>query len=135
MTGSPCGGSPAKPRPASLATPHGALRLPAFLPDATRAVIRCVDADDLRACGVQGLVVNTFHLTTHRGVTVVSALGGVHAFMGWSGPVLSDSGGFQVYSLLSGSRKLGSVTRRGFTYRVARGAGKKVLTPEKCIRA
>ena len=135
MIGSPCGASPDKPRPASLATPHGALRLPAFLPDATRAVIRCLDADDLRACGVQGLVVNTFHLTTHPGVTVVSALGGVHSFMGWSGPVLSDSGGFQVYSLLSGSRKQGSVTRRGFTYRVAPGAGKKVLTPEKCIRA
>ncbi len=135
MASNPRGGAPEGPRPSSLATPHGELHLPAFLPDATRAVVRCVDADDVTACGVEGLVVNTFHLMTHPGVTVVSALGGVHAFMGWSGPVLSDSGGFQVFSLLIGSAKLGSVTRKGFSYRLAPGGDRKLLTPEKCIRA
>ncbi len=118
----------------TLDTAHGRLHLPAFLPDATRGVVRAVDSADAVACGVQGLVVNTFHLQTHPGVSVISALGGVHAFMNWHRPVLADSGGFQIFSLLTGSRPLGSITREGFAYRVAPGSRKRILTAEKCIR-
>jgi queuine tRNA-ribosyltransferase len=118
----------------ALSTAHGPLALPAFLPDATRAVVRGLDSADLLATGVQGLVVNVFHLQSHPGVTVVAGAGGVHGFMGWPRPVLSDSGGFQVFSLLAQSPGLGSVTKRGFTYRAAHGADKTVLTPEKCIQ-
>ena len=85
----------------ALSTAHGPLALPAFLPDATRAVVRGLDSADLLATGVQGLVVNVFHLQSHPGVTVVAGAGGVHGFMGWPRPVLSDSGSFQVFSLLA----------------------------------
>jgi len=115
-------------------TPHGPLTLPAFLPDATRAVIRGLDADDLRACGVQSFVVNAFHLTTHPGVEVIAGLGGVHAVMDWHGPVASDSGGFQVFSLLSDHTIRPRITERGFHYRRPGRSGTEVLTPAKSIR-
>jgi len=120
--------------PAVLSTARGPVALPAFMPDATRAVVRSLDADDLRHCGVQGLVVNAFHLSSRPGTSVVAALGGVHAFMDWRGPVLSDSGGFQVYSLLAHSPSLGSISSKGFRYRHSPGAARRILTPEKCIR-
>jgi queuine tRNA-ribosyltransferase len=110
------------------------LRLPAFLPDATRGVVRSLDATDLVACGVEGLVVNALHLSVRPGAGVISALGGIHQFINWRGPVLSDSGGFQVFSLLAEPRRPASVTGKGFHYRLRRGGRKKVLTPEKCIR-
>ena len=118
----------------TLATHHGTLQLPAFLPDATKAVVRTLDADDLRQCGVQGLVVNTFHLSNHPGADVVSSVGGLHSFMNWSGPILADSGGFQVFSLSEHSRKRVSVTRKGFHYRLQRGDDAKTLTPQSSIR-
>jgi len=117
-----------------LDTTHGRLCLPVFLPDATRAVVRTLDSADLEACGVQGLVVNAFHLGNHPGAGAVGAVGGLHAFMGWNRPVLCDSGGFQVYSLLSQSPKLGSVTRKGFHYRLEPGQDGKTLTPAGSIQ-
>ncbi len=121
-------------RAAEIVTPHGAIRLPAFLPDATRGVVRGLSARQVRQCGVQGLVVSTFHLMSKPGSTVVQAQGGIHRFMDWSGPVLSDSGGFQIFSLLTQSPGLGGVTRKGVHYRLSRKSGKRLLTPEKCIR-
>jgi queuine tRNA-ribosyltransferase len=118
----------------SLPTAHGNLPLPAFLPDATRGVIRSLDAQDVRRCGIQGLMVNALHLSSHPGSSVVSRLGGVHRFMGWDGPIASDSGGFQAFSLVRQSAALGSVSDRGFAYRLAKGQPKKTLTPERCIR-
>ena len=117
-----------------LPTAHGELRLPAFLPDATRGVVRALDASDVAACGVQGLMVNALHLSSHPGTSVISALGGIHRFAAWDGPIASDSGGFQVFSLLERSPDLGSISDRGFTYRLDRGASRKTLTPEKCIQ-
>jgi len=116
-----------------LHTLHGELLLPAFIPDATRAVVRSVDSTDLVQAHVPGLMVNTFHLSGSPGVSAVASVGGVHSFMGWRGPVAADSGGFQVFSLLSENPALGSVTDRGFIYRRARGGAKQTLTPEKCI--
>jgi queuine tRNA-ribosyltransferase len=121
-------------KPPTLQTAHGPLRLPAFLPDATRGVVRCVDSADLTAAGVQGLVACAFHLARRPGGQVVRAAGGLHRFMGWQGPLAVDSGGFQVFSLLRESPKLGGVTKQGFHYRLAPGEGRKLLTPAKCIR-
>ncbi len=118
----------------ALATTHGRLRLPAFLPDATRGVVRALDSADLAACGVDGLMVNTLHLSSHPGATIVSAMGGIHRFMQWPGPIASDSGGYQVFSLIHESANLGSVSRNGFTYRLAKGHKKQTLTPEKAIQ-
>jgi queuine tRNA-ribosyltransferase len=117
-----------------LLTTSGTLALPAFLPDATRGVVRSLGAGDLRRCGVQGVVVNAFHLASSPGARAVAAMGGIHSFMGWSGPVLSDSGGFQLYSLLQQSRSLGSITKKGFHYPTGRKEGKKLLSAEKSIR-
>ncbi|MCC6617994.1 MAG: tRNA-guanine transglycosylase, partial [Chloroflexi bacterium] len=83
-----------------LVTRRGTLDVPGFLPDATRAGVRGVSSEDLRGIGVEGLVVNAFHLLRRPGARVVQAGGGVHRFMDWTGPILSDSGGFQVWSLI-----------------------------------
>ena len=116
-----------------LHTAHGDLPLPAFLPDATRGSVRTVDADDLARCGVKAIMVNVLHLSREPGTSLVSSQGGIHAFMGWDGPVSSDSGGFQVYSLVRSSGG-GSVSRDGFVYHLGRGRRKRLLTPEKCIQ-
>ncbi|MCZ6631827.1 MAG: tRNA guanosine(34) transglycosylase Tgt [bacterium] len=115
-----------------MKTAHGRLPLPAFLPDGTRGVVRTLDAEDLSRCGVSGLMVNALHLSTHPGTSLVKSVGGIHAFMGWDGPVMSDSGGFQVYSLIAENPKSGRISKDGFLYRM--GQKKQVLTPEKCIQ-
>lgn len=109
------------------------VRLPAFFPDATRGVVKCVSAADLEDCGVQGLVMNSYHLALKPGKTTVKALGGLHRFSGWKGPIVLDSGGFQVYSLLRENPSLGKIRPREIVFRQE---GKKTaLTPEKCVQA
>ena len=83
-----------------LETRRGTLAVPTFLPDATRAGVRGASSDDLRAVGIEGVVVNAFHLLRRPGARVLQAAGGIQRFMDWDGPVLSDSGGFQVWSLI-----------------------------------
>jgi len=117
-----------------LGTPQGELHLPAFLPDATRAVVRTIDAKDIENSRIKCLMVNAIHLATHPGISVIKKHGGIHRFMGWDGPIFSDSGGFQVFSLINESAKMGSVTNRGFVYRLTKGGKKKTLTPEKSIQ-
>jgi len=117
-----------------LQTPHGELRLPAFLPDATRGVVRGLDARDLEACGVPGLVVNAFHLAQRPGSRCVQGLGGVHALMDWRRPIIADSGGFQILSLIRQNPGLGSITNKEAIFRTARGAKAQRLSPEKSIQ-
>jgi len=116
-----------------LSTPHGDLPLPAFLPDATRGVVRTLDAADLAATGIRALMVNALHLSHRPGASVVEALGGVHRFMGWDGPIVSDSGGYQALSLAAQSASLGRVSDEGLWYRFDKRDDKKLLTPEKCV--
>jgi queuine tRNA-ribosyltransferase len=116
-----------------LSTRRGSLALPVFVPDATRAAIRSVPTSLLPAAGVRALLVSTAHLATQPGASVVSALGGVHEFMGWDGPVVSDSGGFQVFSLLSSGQGLASVSEAGLSYRFSPKQKHRQLTPENCI--
>jgi queuine tRNA-ribosyltransferase len=118
---------------AVLATPHGALALPAFLPDATKGVVRTVDAQDLASVGVEALCVNTFHLAQEPGTRAIEKLGGIHRFMGFDGPVLSDSGGFQILSLIASGQVDGSASGKGLRWRKRGGEG-ELLTPEKCIQ-
>jgi len=118
--------------PERLSTPHGELRFPCFLPDATRGVVRAASSADLSSVGIEALMVNALHLGESPGTTVVKSAGGIHPFIGWSGPVFSDSGGYQVYSLIRRSKSHGSITADGFTYRAAtRRVG---LTARKAIR-
>ena len=123
-------------RPAELATRHGTVRLPAFFPDATRAVVRTVDAQDLEDCGIQGLIVNTFHVTSTPGVGLVKSQGGVHDFMGWERPVITDSGGFQAMSMIRENARYGTISDAGITFSNfdAKNRKKLKLTPQKCIQ-
>ncbi|MBL7202251.1 MAG: tRNA guanosine(34) transglycosylase Tgt [Anaerolineae bacterium] len=121
---------------ARLITAHGTVSLPTFFPDATRAVVRTVDAQDLQRCGIEGLVVNTFHLTHSPGIGLVKSQGGVHRFMGWERPIISDSGGFQAMSMIRENARYGTISDAGihFTNVDAKGRKKLRLTPEKCIQ-
>lgn len=118
----------------ALLTRRGPLALPAFLPDATRAVVRGLDSRDLAEVGLEALMVNSLHLATRPGISTVEAVGGVHRFMAWNGVVASDSGGFQAWSMAASGAGLGSVTDKGFVYRHEKTARKNLLTPEKCIK-
>ncbi|RLE31113.1 tRNA guanosine(34) transglycosylase Tgt [Candidatus Acetothermia bacterium] len=85
-----------------LCTPHGEVRTPAFVAVATRATVKALSPADLREVGVQLLIGNTYHLYLRPGPEVVAVLGGLHGFSGWAGPWMTDSGGFQVFSLGAG---------------------------------
>ena len=117
-----------------LALNHGVIKLPVFLPDATRGVVRSLDMADLEHCGVQGLVMNVFHLMQKPGTSTVQALGGLHAMTGWSGPIITDSGGFQAYSLIHQQPKLGSITDKGLSIKSEHTGRRFLLTPEKSIQ-
>jgi queuine tRNA-ribosyltransferase len=121
--------------PNVIETAHGPLHLPVYFPDATRGVVRTVDSRDLEACGVQGLVVNAFHLSTRPGAGLIKRAGGIHAFMGWNRPVASDSGGFQLMSMIRENSRYGTVSDRGIHFVDVDGKRNKVLfTPERSIR-
>ena len=79
-------------------------------------------------------MVNALHLSTAPGVSLVKQMGGIHGFMGWTGPVATDSGGFQVLSLISDRSASGKVTREGFSYRSGKARKRRLWTPEKCIQ-
>src|SRR5437660_1372729 len=82
-----------------LRTAHGELRTPAFMPVGTKATVKTVDPAELRDVGAEIVLCNTYHLSFRPGAEVIAELGGLHRFMGWQGPILTDSGGFQVFSL------------------------------------
>ena len=86
-------------RLARFNTPHGVVETPRFMPVGTLGTVKGVDAGRLRETGAQMILANTYHLALRPGEQTVGALGGLHAFMGWDGPILTDSGGFQVFSL------------------------------------
>ncbi len=116
----------------TLKLPHGRIQLPAFLPDGTQGVVRGVDAQDLQACGIQAVQMNAYHLMQKPGSSTIQALGGLHRMTGWNGPVFTDSGGFQVYSLIRQNPRSGSITDKGATFRVEER--KFNLTPEKSVQ-
>jgi queuine tRNA-ribosyltransferase len=82
-----------------LRTAHGELRTPAFMPVGTKATVKAVDPDELRGLGAEILLCNAYHLHFRPGADLIAGLGGLHRFMAWDGPILTDSGGFQVFSL------------------------------------
>ena len=116
-----------------LVTRRGTLAVPTFLPDATRAGVRGVSSDDLRRVGIDGVVVNAFHLLRRPGARVVQAAGGIHRFMDWSGPVLSDSGGFQIWSLIRQDPNRGVIRDNEVIFREPSTGEKWNLTPERVV--
>ncbi len=118
----------------SLHLLHGTLLLPAFLPDATLGVVRNVDSSDLEQCGIQAIVMNTFHLMQRPGSSTIAALGGLHRMAGWPHPIITDSGGFQAYSLIRQNAKHGYMNEKGITFRPEGSDREFHLTPEKSIQ-
>src|SRR3989338_5937005 len=88
-----------KARVGQLTTPHGVIETPNFNPVGTQATVKAMSPSDLREIGVQMVLANTYHLMLRPGASVIQKLGGLHKFMGWDKPIMTDSGGFQVFSL------------------------------------
>ncbi len=116
-------------RAGRFATPHGVIRTPAFMPVGTQATVKALDPDDLHAVGAQIILSNTYHLSLRPGAAVVAAAGGLHRFMAWDGPILTDSGGFQVFSL--GGRR--TIDDDGVTFRSHLDGGLRRFTPESVV--
>jgi queuine tRNA-ribosyltransferase len=110
-----------------LRTAHGDVPTPAFMPVGTKGTVKSVDPDELRALGATIVLGNTYHLHFRPGDDVVAELGGLHAFMGWDGPILTDSGGFQVFSLRD---TLLAVDDDGVTFRSVYDGAPARFTPE-----
>jgi queuine tRNA-ribosyltransferase len=110
-------------------TPHGTIQTPMFMPVGTQAAVKALDPDDLRAIGAQIVLANTYHLSLRPGADLIARAGGVHRFMGWDGPILTDSGGFQVFSL--GERR--TVDDDGVTFRSHIDGSTHRFTPERVI--
>jgi queuine tRNA-ribosyltransferase len=113
----------------SLATPHGVIETPQFMPVGTQATVKALSPGDLLAAGVQVILANTYHLSLRPGHERIARLGGLHRFMGWDGPILSDSGGFQVFSLAH----LGKVDDDGVTFASHLDGSPQRLTPERAV--
>lgn len=121
-------------RMGTLTTRRGELVTPFFMPDATRASVRGLTTEQLKSVGVRPMVVNTYHLYLQPGMELMKKTGSVHALMNWDGPLLSDSGGFQVYSLIHKNAKLGKITEDGAVFRSVLDGSQHLLTPEKAIQ-
>ena len=114
-----------------LATPHGTVETPVFMPCGTYGTVKGMTPESLLQVGTQMLLGNTFHLLLRPGDDAVRALGGLHRFMDWPRPVLTDSGGYQVFSL----RELRKVTAEGVYFRSPVNGDRLQLTPERSIEA
>ncbi len=114
-------------RSGTLTTPHGVVATPGFMPVGTRGTVKAVDGDDLTALGVEMVLANTYHLMLRPGTDVVAGLGGLHRFMAWEGPILTDSGGYQVFSLAP------RLTEDGVTFRSTYDGAAVGLTPEEAV--
>ncbi|MCL2814204.1 MAG: tRNA-guanine transglycosylase, partial [Oscillospiraceae bacterium] len=120
---------------AELNLPHGSVPLPAFFPDGTRGTVKSAAPSDLDACKVTGIVANAYHLMSTPGQSAVKSLGGLNKFINWNRPILTDSGGFQVFSLIGENAKFGEIQDDQIIFRPENSRDKIILTPEKCIRA
>ncbi len=118
-------------RAGRLTTAHGALDTPVFMPVGTSGSVKSLSPDDLREAGAEIVLANTYHLLARPGHDLIRELGGLHRFMGWDGALLTDSGGFQVWSLA----KLRTITDEGVEFRSPLDGAMRFLSPELAIEA
>ncbi|MEO7042566.1 MAG: tRNA guanosine(34) transglycosylase Tgt [Gemmatimonadaceae bacterium] len=112
-----------------FATPHGGVETPAFMPVGTLATVKALDPDDLRRAGASMVLSNAYHLHLRPGDELIRKMGGLHHFMGWDGPMLTDSGGFQVFSL----ETLRTISEEGVEFRSHINGDAKFFTPESVV--
>ncbi len=117
-------------RAGCFTTPHGVVETPIFMPVGTLATVKALDPDDLRASGAQMILANAYHLHLRPGDELVRDLGGLHRFMQWDRPILTDSGGFQVFSL----ETLRTITEEGAEFRSHIDGSKRFFTPERVMQ-
>ena len=111
-------------------TKHGGFATPAFMPVGTHATVNSVDPDELRACGVEVVLCNAYHLALRPGVEVIERAGGLHEFMRWPGPILTDSGGYQLVSL----DRIATVDDESATFVSPYDGTRMRVTPEETVR-
>lgn len=111
-------------------TRAGRVLTPTFMPDGTRGAVKGLTPDQVRSTGVQVVLANTYHLHLQPGEKVIESLGGLHKFSNWAGPILTDSGGFQVFSLSS----LRKITEEGVTFKDPIRGDERFISPEKSIQ-
>jgi queuine tRNA-ribosyltransferase len=116
-------------RRGEIVTPHGLVQTPAFMPVGTQATVKGLAPEAVRATGAEMVLANTYHLMLRPGPERIAALGGLHKFMNWPGPILTDSGGFQVMSLSS----LRKISDKGVVFRSHLDGDMHELTPERAI--
>jgi len=140
--------SESRARLGELQTPHGIVETPAFIFCATKATIKAMTPDQMRACGTQFILSNTYHLMLQPGPDIIQKMGGLHRFMGWNGPMLTDSGGFQIFSLGHGSvaseikgkrtnmrpKTLLKISEEGARFKSYIDGSMHLLTPERSIQ-
>lgn len=114
-------------RAGTLRTPHGDVKTPAFMPVGTKAAVKALDNQDLLGVGAEIILANTYHLMLRPGAELIAKLGGLHGFMGWEAPILTDSGGFQIFSLGP------AVTEDGATFKSTYDGAPVHLTPENAV--
>ena len=120
-----------------LKTNHGEIQTPFFMPIATKGAVKNLSADDMSDLDAQIILSNTYHLMLRPGNDLIKKAGGLHKFMNWDGPILTDSGGFQVFSLAGTKNKSGKslvkLTEKGVEFKSYIDGSKHFLTPERCI--
>ena len=121
--------SDGKARLGRLETTHGVVETPLFMPVGTQATVKGLTPDQLHSAGATMLLANTYHLTLRPGEELIAELGGLHRFMGWDGPILTDSGGYQVYSLALSCR----ITDRAAIFQSHIDGTLLELSPEKAV--
>lgn len=116
-------------RVGEVATLHGTIKTPVFMPVGTQASVKAVTPENLQKLGAQIILGNTYHLFIRPGHELIRRFGGLHQFMHWSGPILTDSGGFQIFSL----QELAKITEEGATFRSHLDGKKLFLSPEDAV--
>jgi len=121
--------SATRARVGKLTTPHGVINTPHFMPVGTQATVKTLSSEDLHALDAEIILSNTYHLYLRPGHEIIRAAGGLHSFMNWPGPILTDSGGFQVFSLA----ELNKVTEDGVHFQSHIDGSRHFFTPELCM--
>ncbi len=119
-----------KARAGGVHTPHGSFPTPAFMPVATQGSVKAVDSTDLEALGARIVLSNAYHLYLRPGVELIEEMGGLHSFMAWDGPVLTDSGGFQGFSL----ERLRRISEEGIAFKSHLDGSSHLFTPENSVQ-
>ena len=118
-----------KARLGKLTTAHGEVNTPVFMPVGTQGTVKALSNDEVKACGAEIILGNAYHLYLRPGLDIIKKAGGLHKFMGWDAPILTDSGGYQVFSLAT----LRKLTEEGAEFSSHIDGSRHMLTPEKII--